>query len=484
MAVKHVLLAAALASVALAAPVEERQNCGAVYSQCGGTGWTGSTCCASGSTCNLVNQYYSQCLPGSAASSSASTSKTTSAATSSTSKVSTSSASTSKASTTSASSATTSSKPSTTISGGAGTTASYSGNPFAGVNQWANSYYASEVSAYAIPTLSAAMATKAAAAAKVPSFQWLDTADKVDTLMADTLADIRTANKAASTPYAGLFVVYDLPDRDCAAAASNGELSYANGGAAKYQAYIDSIRQQIIAYSDIRILLVIEPDSLANLVTNLNVAKCANAKDNYLASVNYALKQLNLPNVGAYIDAGHAGWLGWSANLQPAADLFASVYKNASSPAAVRGLATNVANYNAWSVATAPSYTQGNSNYDESHYVQAIQPLLKAEGFDAHFITDQGRSGKQPTGQTAWGDWCNALGTGFGLRPSSNTGLDIEDAFVWVKPGGESDGTSDTSATRYDFHCGQSDSLKPAPEAGTWFEAYFEQLLTNANPAF
>lgn len=76
-------------------------------------------------------------------------------------------------STTSAGSATTSSKPSTTIPGGAGTTASYTGNPFAGVNQWANSYYASEVSSLAIPSLSAAMATKAAAAAKVPSFQWL-----------------------------------------------------------------------------------------------------------------------------------------------------------------------------------------------------------------------------------------------------------------------------------------------------------------------
>ncbi|KAK7712822.1 1,4-beta-D-glucan cellobiohydrolase cel6a [Diaporthe eres] len=448
MAVKQVLLAAALASVALAAPVEERQNCGSV-------------------------------------STAATTSKatTTAAPSSTTSKVTT-SATTSKASTTSAGSATTSSKPSTTISGGAGTTASYSGNPFVGVNQWANSYYASEVSSLAIPSLSAAQATKAAAVAKVPSFQWLDTADKVDTLMASTLADIRAANKGAATPYAGLFVVYDLPDRDCAAAASNGELSYANGGAAKYQAYIDSIRAQLIAYSDIRVLLVIEPDSLANLVTNLNVAKCANAHDNYLLSTQYALKQLNLPNVAAYMDAGHAGWLGWAANLQPAADLFSKVYKDAGSPAAVRGLATNVANYNAWSVATAPSYTQGNANYDESHYVQAIYPLLKAEGFDAHFITDQGRSGKQPTGQAAWGDWCNALGTGFGLRPSSNTGLDIEDAFVWVKPGGESDGTSNTTATRYDFHCGQSDSLQPAPEAGTWFQAYFAQLLTNANPAF
>lgn len=126
----------------------------------------------------------------------------------------------------------------------------------------------------------------------------------------------------------------------------------------------------------------------------------------------------------------------------------------------------------------------GDSNYDESLYVQALAPLLSSAGFNAHFITDQGRSGKQPTGQAAWGDWCNAIGTGFGLRPSTDTGLELEDAFVWVKPGGECDGTSNTSSSRYDFHCGQSDALQPAPEAGTWFEAYFEQLLTNANPAF
>ncbi|KUJ17734.1 uncharacterized protein LY89DRAFT_707156 [Mollisia scopiformis] len=34
----------------------------AKYGQCGGTGWTGSTTCASGSTCKATNQYYSQCL--------------------------------------------------------------------------------------------------------------------------------------------------------------------------------------------------------------------------------------------------------------------------------------------------------------------------------------------------------------------------------------------------------------------------------------
>lgn len=142
------------------------------------------------------------------------------------------------------------------------------------------------------------------------------------------------------------------------------------------------------------------------------MAKCANAQNAYLECINYALIQLNLPNVAMYIDAGmipcldisiylsipdtlvdlvslgHAGWLGWSANLQPAATLFANVYKNASSPAAVRGLATNVANYNAWSIGTCPSYTSGDSNCDEKRYVNAIAPLLQSAGFNAHFITD------------------------------------------------------------------------------------------------
>jgi cellulose 1,4-beta-cellobiosidase len=99
-----------------------------------------------------------------------------------------------------------------------------------------------------------------------------------------------------------------------------------------------------------------------------------------------------------------------------------------------------------------------------------------------HDIT--GRNGVQPTKQIAWGDWCNVIGTGFGTRPSSVTDDPLLDAYVWVKPGGEGDGTSDTTATRYDAHCGLADAFKPAPEAGTWFQAYFVQLLTNANPAF
>jgi len=40
-----------------------------IYGQCGGIGWTGATTCVSGTTCQELNSYYYQCLPGAASSS-------------------------------------------------------------------------------------------------------------------------------------------------------------------------------------------------------------------------------------------------------------------------------------------------------------------------------------------------------------------------------------------------------------------------------
>ena len=37
-------------------------NCAATYGQCGGQGWSGPTCCQSGATCQVLNQWHSQCL--------------------------------------------------------------------------------------------------------------------------------------------------------------------------------------------------------------------------------------------------------------------------------------------------------------------------------------------------------------------------------------------------------------------------------------
>lgn len=72
------------------------------------------------------------------------------------------------------------------------------------------------------------------------------------------LADIKAKNAAgASPPIIGAFVVYDLPNRDCAALASNGEYTVANDGVNKYKAYIDSIAAILKKYPDVPVSLVI-----------------------------------------------------------------------------------------------------------------------------------------------------------------------------------------------------------------------------------
>lgn len=222
-------------------------------------------------------------------------------------------------------------------------------------------------------------------------------------------------------------------------------------------------------------------------MTNANLTTCSNSASDYKNGVAYAIAQLNLPNVAMYIDAGHGGWLGWNANLQPGADMLTSVYKQASSPKQVFGISTNVAGWNAWDLVPGEFSTTSDAQYNkcqnEKIYVDTICPLITADGMPCHAIVDTGRNAV--TGlRLAWGDWCNVNGAGFGVRPTSTTGDSLADAFVWVKPGGESDGTSDSTATRYDSFCGLADAFKPAPQAGTWNEAYFEMLLKNAVPSF
>lgn len=76
------------------------------------------------------------------------------------------------------------------------------------------------------------------------------------------LTDIEALNAAgASPPVMGAFVVYDLPDRDCAALASNGEYSVTDNGLANYEAYIDSIAAIIAKHTTTEIALVIGASS-------------------------------------------------------------------------------------------------------------------------------------------------------------------------------------------------------------------------------
>lgn len=52
-----------LASIPILAAVASAQ--GSAWSQCGGMGWAGPTGCVSGYVCTKLNDYYSQCVPGS-----------------------------------------------------------------------------------------------------------------------------------------------------------------------------------------------------------------------------------------------------------------------------------------------------------------------------------------------------------------------------------------------------------------------------------
>lgn len=191
-------------------------------------------------------------------------------------------------------------------------------------------------------------------------------------------------------------VIYDLPGRDCAAKASNGELKV--GELAKYKSqYIDPIVTLLKKHSNTAFVLVIEPDSLPNLVTNIDKDACAKSASGYRDGVAYALKSLNLPNVVMYIDAGHGGWLGWDANLKPGAEELAKVYKQAGSPKQVRGFATNVAGWNSWDQSpgefSSASDAKYNSCQNERTYVQKFGPQLKSAGMPNHAIMDSGRNG-------------------------------------------------------------------------------------------
>jgi cellulose 1,4-beta-cellobiosidase len=131
----------------------------------------------------------------------------------------------------------------------------------------------------------------------------------------------------------------------------------------------------------------------------------------------------------------------------------------------VRGFSTNVSNYNPFWAATREPYTEYSNSWDESHYVTALAPHLKAQGLPARFIIDQGRVAR-PGARAEWGDWCNIAPSGFGAPPGSLVNNTLVDSIVWVKPGGESDG-----------ECG----LEGAPPAGKWFPEYVVQLVENAN---
>jgi len=235
------------------------------------------------------------------------------------------------------------------------------------------------------------------------------------------------------------------------------------------------------AHPSQKIAVVLEPDSLPNLVTNSELPACAAAEQVYRRGIAYAISKLSMPNVFIYMDAAHAGWLGWPKNLPKAVALFKEVITNAGGPDRIRGFALNVSNYDPPKEPRAKKNSPDDPSQDELGYAQDLAAGLAKFGIaDKGFIIDTSRNGRAGI-RTADGNWCNVKGAGLGERPAVAPAPNV-DAYFWVKTPGESDGTTDRKAARFDENCVSDDAMPGAPEAGELFAPYLIELAKNANP--
>jgi cellulose 1,4-beta-cellobiosidase len=157
-----------------------------------------------------------------------------------------------------------------------------------------------------------------------------------------TVEGVLTDAGAMTPPPLVVLVVYNLPNRDCDAEASKGELCCArlgdgsgtcdyqdegecDAGVTEYeQTFIDPLAALLREHKDkVPVVLVVEPDSLPNLATSANGANpnCGSVSTSfaYQNGVRYAvntLKDACGTSCDVYLDAAHGGWLGWDGQVK------------------------------------------------------------------------------------------------------------------------------------------------------------------------
>jgi cellulase/cellobiase CelA1 len=458
-------------------------------------------------------------------------------------------------------------------------------NPFVGAKVYVNPDYTNEVNAaIATEPAGSTLAEQMNTVATYPTAVWLDRiaaiqGGAVNSGRLSLQGHINAAvAQAGGSPIVIELVIYDLPDRDCAALASNGELSIAGNdtpkgfttpltgtGIQEYEHdYIDPIRTILAAApSNVRFMLVIEDDSLPNMITNTGLSfslnNCIAANDGqsgspslngvYVQGIQYALNQFHsLPNAYNYLDVGHHGWLGWPANSAIAFPFFANVAKGTTAGfASIDGFITNTANYGptkepfltafsepggttgsgtlcASPEACSGTFYQFNPEIDEEDYAAEFDAGFIAAGFPSTlgFLIDTSRNGwggsLRPTAASTstvldtfvdaskiderddMGQWCNQENQGLGVPPTVTPGFFANlQAYVWIKPPGESDGNypgsvfNGVTSTEGDPNCdpahdnqlanGMATGAIPnSPPAGTFWVTEFVQDVQNSFP--
>lgn len=197
----------------------------------------------------------------------------------------------------------------------------------------------------------------------------------------------------------GLFIVYNLPERDCG--------QHSKGGAKSGEAYLEWIQKICDGVDDGPAVMILEPDALGQL------EKCT-APEKQAARYKLLWDAIHIfkshPNIHVYLDGGNARWL--------PAERMAELLKTAGVEYA-DGFSLNVSNY----VATDETLAYG----------RQISALLGG----AHFVIDTARNGN---GAAPGNEWCNPDGRALGIPPTTTTDDPLCDAYLWLKRPGESDG--------------------------------------------
>lgn len=205
-----------------------------------------------------------------------------------------------------------------------------------------------------------------------------------------------------------VFVSYNMLDLDC-----DGRLAGNPESPAAYAAWIGEVAAGIGAGEA---LVVLEPDTLAHL--------CGDQAQRFaMLQAAVGILEAN-PGTYTYLDAGHSNWMDASTM---AGRLRAAGVDQAD------GFALNVANFQ--------------RTADNIGYGSAVSAALGG----AHFVVDTSRNGNGPGN-----DWCNPSGRALGEPSTTATGHPLVDAFLWIKPPGESDGTCNGGPPAGQFWTGKA----------------------------
>jgi len=346
-------------------------------------------------------------------------------------------------------------------------------NPFAGVSGYVNP----EWRAHALAE------SGGDRVANTPTAIWLDRIGAVTGASRGTSLRQHLDNALAQAAGYIELVLYDLPSRNCLDLASDGELGPTE--LSRYQSeFVDPIAvvEGDSKYASLRIVNVIEPYALSYLVSNLAETTCATVAQSGadVKGIQYALGKLGaIRNVYNYVDISSHLRLGWTDNLRPGAALIAQTVLGAPGGAStVAGFVSNVAQY----AATVEPYFQASTmvngisvrqskwvvwaDYvDEQSFVIAMRSELIARGMSdtVGMLIDTSRNGwggaSRPTHASTSTNLdtfvdesrvdrrlypenaCNQSGAGLGERPKA-VGANGIHAYAWIKPPGESDGSS------------------------------------------